>query len=156
MLASVAAPARAYAAEPGSTIQGVASVIDGDTLEIHGERIRIEGVDSPESDQVCLRGESKWPCGRHAAGALDDLLRDKTVSCLVIGKDKYRRNLGECRAGSTDIGDWMVRQGWAIAYRKYSERYVAAEEEAHGAERNLWAGQFEAPWDYRARKRGRK
>jgi len=147
-------PGKSLSAETGTTIQGVASVIDGDTIEIHGERFRIEGIDAPESDQTCLDGNRQWPCGRQSATALDNLLDRQTVACVTLGQDKYRRNLGDCRVGDTNVADWMVRQGWAVAYRKYSQAYVGAEEEAHQAGRNLWAGQFEAPWDYRARKRG--
>jgi len=150
-----AIPGIATSAEAGTTIQGVASVIDGDTIEIHGERFRIEGIDAPESSQICLNGSRQWRCGQQSAAALDHLLEHEVVACVVLGQDKYRRNLGECRMGGTDIADWMVREGWAVAYRKYSQQYVGAEEEAHQAGRNLWAGQFEAPWDYRARMRGK-
>ncbi len=147
-------PIAAIAAATGETVLGVASVIDGDTLDIHGERFRIEGIDAPESNQLCQRQGDRWPCGRRSATALADFIGASTVKCTVLGLDKYRRNLGRCFARDRDIADLMTREGWAIAYRKYSMDYVAAEEEAHTQRRNLWAGEFEAPWDFRHRRRG--
>jgi len=86
--------------------------------------------------------------------ALADFIGVTPVSCTVLGFDKYHRNLGRCFVHGRDIADFMTREGWAIAYRKYSMDYVAAEEEAHTHRRNLWAGDFEAPWDFRHRRRG--
>jgi endonuclease YncB( thermonuclease family) len=135
-------------------IIGVASVIDGDTIEIHGTRFRLEGIDAPESDQMCTRGSAGWACGRESAMALADFIGRSSVTCQVVGQDKYRRSLDLCRVHQRDVGDFMVREGWAIAYRKYSPAYIEAEQEAQERKRNLWSGQFEAPWDNRARKRG--
>jgi len=142
----------AEAAEKGAVVAGVATVIDGDTIDIHGERFRIEGIDAPESSQQCFRGVTSWPCGRQSSLALDEYIRGKTVHCTVIGQDRYRRNIGECTAAGVDIANWMVQEGWAVAYRKYSMRYVPTEDGAHRAGKNMWSGQFEAPWDFRHHK----
>lgn len=137
-------------AEP---IVGRASVIDGDTLEIRGLRIRLKGIDAPESGQLCrLRGRKYW-CGRLAAFALADAVRDRTVACAPMGRDRYRRVIAVCRAGGVDLNAWMVSEGWALAYRRYSEDYVAAEATAEQARRGMWRGPFVAPWDWRRGKR---
>jgi endonuclease YncB( thermonuclease family) len=142
------------AEQQGASTAGTASVIDGDTIEIHGERIRIEGIDAPESDQRCTRDGKAWPCGRHSALALDALLQGTTTACSFSGKDKYGRWLGACRSEGTDIGQWMTEQGWAVAYRKYSQAYVTQEENARRQKVNIWSGTFDMPEEWRARKRG--
>ncbi len=132
-------------------IVGVASVIDGDTIDIHGQRIRFFGIDAPESGQSCedARGEA-YRCGQKAALALDELLSGRTVRCERRDVDRFGRVVAICRVGSADANAFMVERGLAVAYRHYSMDYVANEERAHAAKRGLWAGDFEMPWDYRA------
>jgi endonuclease YncB( thermonuclease family) len=133
-------------------IAGVASVIDGDTIEIHGQRIRLHGIDAPESRQTCLdAGGRTWRCGQQAALALQDLIGRRTVSCDERDVDRYGRIVGRCLLGDIDINEWLVSQGLALAYRHYSMDYVAAEDEARAADRGMWAGKFEPPWDWRHR-----
>lgn len=130
-------------------IAGRASVIDGDTIDIHGERIRLHGIDAPEGAQRCYRDGELWPCGRRAAFALADHIGARTVRCEPRDRDRYGRIVAVCFAGGADIGAWMVRQGWALAYRRYSTAYVDEEDTARAARAGLWEGTFTAPWDWR-------
>lgn len=133
-----------------NSLIGVASVIDGDTIEIHGQRIRLEGIDAPESAQLCTdEGGRQWRCGQKAALALAERIGSRSVACEATGRDRYRRTLAICRIANDDLNEWMVRQGWALAYRRYSTEYVPAEDEARANRLNLWAGSFIAPWDWR-------
>ncbi|MBE0599884.1 MAG: thermonuclease family protein [Burkholderiaceae bacterium] len=131
-------------------VAGVASVIDGDTLEIHGQRVRLFGIDAPESGQPCetAQGE-RWRCGRDAAIALADLIGRAPIQCDPQDIDRYGRVVAVCYQGNLDIGAEMVRAGWAVAYRRYSRAYVRDEDAARLAGRGLWAGVFHMPWDWR-------
>jgi endonuclease YncB( thermonuclease family) len=140
------APARTSDA----VITGVASVIDADTLEIRSERIRLVGVDAPESGQKCLSAAANFVrCGSIAANALDAWIDRNPVACEIEGKDRYGRFLGECRVRGESIQEWLVTNGYALAYRSYSTAYVAAELEARKTKAGVWAGDFIAPWDWR-------
>lgn len=133
-----------------SQIIGRASVIDGDTIEIHNQRIRFEGIDAPESRQTCNDPSgAPWQCGRASAFALADKIGTATVACQAHGRDRYKRALAVCYLSDEDLSAWMVQNGWAVAYRKYSTAYVVQEDEARHSERNIWAGNFEMPWDWR-------
>jgi endonuclease YncB( thermonuclease family) len=132
-----------------SPIVGIASVIDGDTLEIHGQRIRLHGIDAPESGQSCEKDGKQYQCGRQAALALADKIGRTTVRCEQRDIDRYKRTVAVCRLDSTDLNAWMVRQGWAIAYRQYSQDYVNDENAARGARVGIWAGRFVDPSKWR-------
>lgn len=111
----------------GPDLRGVASVIDGDTLEIHGARIRLNGIDAPESGQHCQDAAgTAWRCGQQAALALSDRIGRRVVNCQQTDTDRYGRIVADCFAGRTNLNRWMVREGWAVAYRQYSTAYVAA------------------------------
>ena len=105
-------------------IVGVAPVIDGDTIEIHGQRIRLFGIDAPESSQLCVRptGE-RWRCGQRASFALADRIGRATVSCRARDLDRYGRVVAVCFKGNEDLNRWMVANGWAVAYKRYSVDY---------------------------------
>lgn len=142
------------AALGASPIQGTASVIDGDTIEIHGERIRFDAIDAPESRQQCLNADgTSYPCGRRSAFALADMIGRGLVSCEPKGHDRYGRTIGVCFKGETNLNAWMVAQGWAVAYRRYGIDYIPQEDDARLARRGMWNGSFEMPWDWRARNR---
>jgi endonuclease YncB( thermonuclease family) len=130
---------------------GIASVIDGDTIEIHGTRIRLAGIDAPESRQECKRPDgTAWRCGQKAALALSDHLGSTVVSWVSSSKDRYGRTVATCFLGSKDINRWMVTHGWAVAYRKYSLAYIQDEEIARAAGVGMWSSCFTMPWEWRA------
>jgi endonuclease YncB( thermonuclease family) len=130
---------------------GIASVIDGDTIEIHGTRIRLAGIDAPESRQECRRPDgTAWRCGQQAAFALSDHLGSAVVTCMPSSKDRYGRTVATCFLGSKDINRWMVAHGWAVAYRQYSLAYIQDEEIARAAGAGMWSSRFVMPWEWRA------
>src|SRR5262249_53770827 len=132
------------------TITGQASVIDGDTIEIHGKRIRLFGIDAPESSQTCTNSEGKeYRCGQRSANALDNKIRGHRVECRQKDIDRYGRVVAVCLVGGEDINAWMVAQGWAIAYRQFSLIYVDQERNAANAKLGIWQGKFELPWEWR-------
>src|SRR6266404_3965095 len=143
----------APAAFAAADIIGQASVIDGDTIEIHGQRIRLFGIDAPEHDQLCEAAGGQYRCGQQAALALSDQIGSKSVDCVRRDVDQYGRVVAVCSAGGEDLNAWMVRQGWALAYRHYSTAYVGDEDAAHLAGAGIWRGTFEAPWDWREAQR---
>ena len=141
-------------AEP---IVGRASVIDGDTLEIRGQRIRLSGVDAPESGQFCQdeKGQN-YRCGQKAALALADKIGMANVSCEPVDTDRYGRVVATCSANGEDLNRWLVSQGHALAYRRYGgDAYSAEEEEAQRQKRGVWTGPFTPPWDWRRHDTGR-
>lgn len=131
---------------------GQATVVDGDTLEIRGERIRLNGIDTPESSQLCMKPDgSRWRCGQKAAMALDRMIGNANVRCESSTRGRYGRLIATCflnRSGE-NLNQRMVRDGWAMAYRQYSRRYAPEENEARAARRNIWSGPFVPPWDWR-------
>ncbi|QQS15112.1 MAG: thermonuclease family protein [Rhodospirillales bacterium] len=112
------------------------------------------GIDAPESKQICRRAGGPWLCGGAAANALAEWIGTRTVLCEDKGRDRYGRMIGLCRVGGSDMSGWMVENGWAMAFVRYSRDYVAHEERAKAARRGVWASEFEAPWDWRASSRG--
>ena len=134
------------------SIKGRASVIDGDTIEIAGQRIRLFGIDAPESSQLC-RGDNslQYQCGAKAANDLDAKLDGQPVTCTPVSTDRYNRTVATCIVGGNDIGAWMVEQGLALDWPQYSRgRYSDAQRAAERAGRGLWSGSYAAPWLYRA------
>jgi endonuclease YncB( thermonuclease family) len=132
---------------------GRASVVDGDTLEIQGQRIRLWGVDAPEGSQTCLDAQGRpWPCGRRAAFALSDFLGQRTVYCQPRDVDRYGRMVAVCSVGGVEVNRWLVEQGWALDFTRYSRgHYQATQEIARLHRRGIWQGQFEPPWEWRRR-----
>jgi len=106
-------------AASAADLTGRASVIDGDTIEIHGQRIRLFGIDAPESRQSCEAGGQTYRCGQHAALALADHVGQRVVACEQRDVDRYGRVIAVCRAGGEDLNAWLVSQGWALAYQRY-------------------------------------
>jgi endonuclease YncB( thermonuclease family) len=142
--------AASAAATAAGTISGRASVIDGDTLEVNGISIRLDQIDAPEIRQTCTTHLGKrWPCGEEAAEALYQRVRQRVVHCVSVDLDRYGRTIGRCTLDGRDLGAWMVQQGWALAFRRFGDAYVAEEREAERARRGMWSGRFIAPWDWR-------
>jgi endonuclease YncB( thermonuclease family) len=131
---------------------GQASVVDGDTLEIHGTRVRLWGVDAPESSQLC-RGEDslQYRCGAEAANNLDAFIARRPVNCEPLNLDPYGRTVATCSVGGADLGEWLVQNGLALDWPQYSRgRYDGAQQNAERAGRGIWKGSYVEPWLYRA------
>jgi len=126
---------------------GAATIHDGDTLTVQGQRMRLRDIDAPEYRQTCMADDETYPCGRRARAALAALTAGKAVTCKGWERDKYARPLVVCSVGNPalDINGALVRQGWAVAYGGYGSE----EAEARKAKRGLWQGDFQRPRDWR-------
>lgn len=144
VLAAFAVPALALPLLAGP-LEGRAAVIDGDTLEIAGQHVRLSGIDAPELRQTCTGAGGEWACGPWASERLADWIGHRTVRCAGQGRDRYGRVLATCEVGGADIGRWLVRSGLAIAYRRYSDAYVGDEAAASAARLGIWSGQMDSP-----------
>lgn len=135
-------------------LTGRATVIDGDTIEISGQRIRFNGIDAPEGEQSCRNGKGQsYACGRAAANALDKFLAaSRPVSCQFVEWDQYGRFVGNCaRADGKSIQQWLVANGHALDWPRYSHGAFAAQEAtARASKRGVWRGEFQRPWEWRA------
>ena len=136
---------------PVEILGSVPRIVDADTLEVAGQKVRLQGIDAPESAQSCRQaGGHRYQCGEQAAEALRTRIGLDAVTCTIEGRDRYMRALGICYAADgTDLNGWLVRQGHALAYRKYSTTYVPEEDQAKAAQVGLWTGEFIKPWDWR-------
>ena len=133
-------------------MSGVPRIVDGDTLAIGATKIRLAGIDAPETDQVCLNAKAlHWSCGIDARDQLAAHIAGRKISCTPSGVDAYQRTLAICYLAGEDLNAWMVQQGWALAYVQYSSAYRQAEDDARANQRGLWQGAFIAPWDWRHR-----
>lgn len=138
---------------PVGEITGPAKVLDGDTIVVNGHRIRLYGIDAPELDQVFWYRGERMASGPMAMAALEALISGVLVRCEPIEMDQYGRLVAKCfSSNGVDIGKRMVSAGWALAYRRYSTEYIAAESEARIARRGMWRGRFAKPWAWRAMK----
>jgi endonuclease YncB( thermonuclease family) len=126
-------------------------VIDGDTLEIHGERIRVLDIDAPESRQTCTAADgNEWRCGQKAALALSDWIGAQTVTCETTKLDRYGRHLARCTVGGQDIATWLAENGLAVPYRDCKCEVVReAADRAMNSKAGIWSGMFQMPWDWR-------
>ena len=153
--AALGPPAAAAPPSPQAAgdITGRASVIDGDTIEIHGQRIRLWGVDAIESTQPCWLNGQLWRCAQDIAFGLDAHLANKVVSCKPRDRDRYGRIVASCEVQESDLGSWLVSQGFALDYTYYSHgAYKAEQAKARSEKRGIWRGTFEKPWDWRHRR----
>ena len=140
---------------PASSLGGVPRIIDADTLELSKQRVRLQGIDAPESAQSCrLTDGRRYQCGKQATAALRTHLGRAAIRCAIDGRDRYGRGLGTCyTSDGTNLNAWLVQQGHALAYRQYSTEYVPDEDHARAGRVGLWGGEFVPPWEWRRGKR---
>ena len=122
----------------GKTIFGKAKVIDGDTIHIYKNKIRLHAIDAPETNQTCNKNNKVWNCGIESTKFLKKLIGKNKIECITTGKDQYNRFIGICYKNNLDLNSEMVLNGWAIAYRYYSMDYVEEEEVAKQQKKGIW------------------
>ena len=139
-------------------ISGFAKVVDGDTIKINSKKIRLYGIDAPEKKQKCKKTyltisfmsfTKDYMCGEVSTQKLIKKINKQKLNCNIIDVDRYKRLIGECFKRNINLNSWMVSNGYAVAYRKYSKKYVSDEINAKKNKLGIWQGKFEMPWDYR-------
>ena len=139
-------------------ISGFAKVVDGDTIKINSKKIRLYGIDAPEKKQKCKKTyltisfmsfTKDYMCGEVSTQNLIKKINNQKLNCNIIDVDSYKRLIGECFKRNINLNSWMVSNGYAVAYRKYSKKYVSDEINAKNNKLGIWQGKFEMPWDYR-------
>ena len=124
-------------------------ITDGDTIKINGEKIRFSGIETPEMKQTCIENGIVNPCGVTAKKILIDKISNNEVICISEGKDQYKRTLAECFVNDESLSSYLVRSGYAFAYRRYSKKFIADEEYANSNKIGMWSMKFDYPWDWR-------
>ena len=124
-------------------------IIDGDTIHIDGEKIRFSGIDAPELNQKCKKKITIIYCGIKAKNILINAIGKNKVNCISEGKDRYNRTLAECFIGDLSLSRYLVREGYAFAYRKYSKKFINDEEFAKKNNNGIWSTSFQFPWNFR-------
>ncbi len=127
------------------TIIGKAQVIDGDTIKVNGKKIRLFGIDAPEKNQICTKNSNYYNCGSTSTKFLKEIIKNETIECTYKNLDRYGRILGICG----DINGKMVEFGHAVAYVRYSKKYLPLQKKAKNEKRGIWAGDFDVPEDWR-------
>ena len=125
------------------------TVTDGDTIRIGDERIRFSGIDAPELKQTCIYQSIEFQCGEFSKTLLIQKIANQEVNCIREGNDQYGRTLAECFVGEESLSSYLVREGYAFAYRQYSDQFIQDEEYAQSRENGMWSMEFLFPWDYR-------
>ena len=124
-------------------------IIDGDTIILNGEKIRFSGIDTPELKQTCMKEDQKISCGMSAKMLLIKKIGNKMPECIREGKDAYKRTLAECFVNGDSLSGFLVRSGYAFAYRKYSNKFIKDEEFAKKNKLGMWSMEFQYPWNFR-------
>ena len=124
-------------------------VIDGDTIHLNDEKIRFSGIDTPELKQTCFKQGNKDFCGLTAKKILINKIAGNTVECISEGTDQYKRILAECFVNNESLSSYLVRSGYAFAYRKYSKKFISDEDYARVNKLGMWSMEFDYPWDFR-------
>jgi len=124
-------------------------ITDGDTIKIDGDKIRFSGIDTPELKQTCDKDGVKILCGLNAKKILVNKIGNNKVTCVREGKDRYKRVLAECFVNNESLSSYLVRSGYAFAYRKYSKKFISDEEFAKSNKLGMWSMEFDYPWDWR-------
>jgi endonuclease YncB( thermonuclease family) len=138
-----------------SYAKDIVKVIDGDTIHIGKLKYRFSGIDTPEMKQVCKKEDKTILCGVLARDALIKKINNQPVECKMETIDRYKRIVAECFVNNESLSQYLVRNGYAFAYRRYSTKFVEDEEYAKTNQLGLWSMQFEYPWDYRNRIRSK-
>lgn len=150
-------PARAevetVAASTGARLEGLGRVIDGDTLDVGTVRVRLHGIDAFERNQMCDRTRGPWACGTAATRALKASSEGRPLVCRVLDTDRYGRKVSRCESAGVDVARALVADGLALAYRRYSQDYVADEISAQARSVGAWEGSFDRPEQWRGRSR---
>ena len=128
-------------------------IVDGDTIHLNGEKIRFTGIDTPELKQSCFKEGIKVFCGITAKQILIDKIGNNNVECISEGKDQYKRTLAECFVNNESLSSYLVRSGYAFAYRRYSKKFIPDEDYARNNKIGMWSMDFDYPWDYRKSKK---
>ena len=124
-------------------------VVDGDTIILNGEKIRFLGIDTPELKQTCLKDNEEVGCGMFAKMLLVKKIGNDTPICIGKKKDFYKRTLAECFVNGESLSKFLVRSGYAFAYRKYSTKFIKDEDFAKANKLGMWSMTFQYPWDFR-------
>ena len=124
-------------------------ITDGDTIKINGEKIRFSGIDTPELKQTCIKDGENNSCGLTAKQILIDKIAKNKVKCIEEGQDRYKRILAECFVNNESLSSYLVRSGYAFAYRKYSNKFISDEDYARINKLGMWSMEFDYPWDFR-------
>jgi endonuclease YncB( thermonuclease family) len=124
-------------------------ITDGDTIKINGEKIRFSGIDTPELKQTCIKDGENNSCGLTAKQILIDKIAKNKVKCIEEGQDQYKRILAECFVNNESLSSYLVRSGYAFAYRKYSNKFISDEDYARINKLGMWSMEFDYPWDFR-------
>ena len=124
-------------------------IIDGDTIHLNGEKIRFSGIDTPEIKQTCTKNNEIIKCGILAKELLIKIIANNKINCIREGKDQYKRTLAECFVNDLSLSSYLVKNGYAFAYRKYSKKFIADEDFAKSNILGMWSMKFEYPWDWR-------
>ena len=142
-------------------ISGNAQIIDGDTIKINSKKIRLHGIDAPEFKQKCKKPyltiifftfTKDYPCGKISTQKLQKKINNKVITCKILDIDRYKRLIGECYKRNLNLNSWLVSNGYAVAYRKYSKKYISNEINAKKEKKGIWQGKFEMPWEFRRKK----
>ena len=131
------------------TIKGKTRVVDGDTIHIKSNKIRLHGIDAPETKQTCKIDNEEWYCGKQSTKELKKLINKQNVECVINDVDVYNRYIAICYIDEININQWMVKNGWAIAYRYYSKDYINEEEYANNNKLGIWKSKFIEPYLFR-------
>ena len=124
-------------------------IIDGDTIHLNGKKIRFSGIDTPEIKQICFKDGVKNTCGITAKQILIDKISNNKIQCIEEGKDQYKRILAECFVNNESLSSYLVRSGYAFAYRRYSKKFISDEDYAKFNKIGMWSMEFDYPWDWR-------
>ena len=142
-------------------ISGNAQIIDGDTIKINSNKIRLYGIDAPEFNQLCKKPyltififtfNKDYRCGKISTEKLKKKINNKVINCKILDIDRYKRLIGECYKRNLNLNSWLVSNGYAVAYKKYSRKYSYLEKQAKDNQKGIWGGNFDMPWNWRKKK----